>query len=39
MSTIAIAVIFVIRLLVPLSLLVALGEWNRRREAKYWLGG
>ena len=37
MSTIAIAVILVVRLLVPLGLLVALGEWNRRREARYWL--
>lgn len=37
MSTIAVVVIFVIRMLLPLGLLVALGEWNRRREAKYWL--
>ena len=37
MSTIAIAVILVVRLLVPLGLLVALGEWNCRREARYWL--
>jgi len=37
MSTIAIAVILLIRIIVPLSVLIALGEWIRRREANYWL--
>jgi hypothetical protein len=37
MSTIAFTVILLIRVLLPLSLLVALGEWTHRREASYWL--
>lgn len=37
MSTIAFAVILLIRLILPFSLLLALGEWVRRREANYWL--
>ena len=37
MSTIAFAVILLIRLILPVSLLVAFGEWIRRREATYWL--
>ena len=37
MSTIAVVVIFLIRLILPVSLLIALGEWMRRREANYWL--
>jgi hypothetical protein len=26
-----------IRLIVPFSILIAFGEWMRRREAAYWL--
>jgi hypothetical protein len=37
MSTIALAAIFLIRIVVPISVLLALGEWVRRREANYWL--
>jgi hypothetical protein len=37
MSTIAFAVILLIRIILPFSLLIALGEWVRRREANYWL--
>lgn len=37
MSTVAIAVIFLIRMILPFGLLIALGEWMRRREADYWL--
>ena len=37
MSTIALATIFLIRVIVPISVLLALGEWVRRREANYWL--
>jgi hypothetical protein len=37
MSTIALAVFFLIRIILPVSLLITLGEWLRRREAKYWL--
>ncbi len=36
MSTIVFAVILVIRLILPFSLLIAFGEWVRRREANYW---
>ena len=37
MSTVAIAVIFLIRMILPFGLLIALGEWMHRREADYWL--
>jgi hypothetical protein len=37
MSTIALAVFFLIRIILPVSLLITLGEWLRRREANYWL--
>jgi hypothetical protein len=36
MSTIAIAAFFLIRVFVPVSVLLLLGEWIRRREANYW---
>jgi hypothetical protein len=35
--TIAFAVILLIRLILPLGLLLALGEWAQRCEAKYCL--
>lgn len=35
--TIAFAVILLIRIILPLGLLLALGEWVHRREANYWL--
>jgi hypothetical protein len=35
--TIAIVVILLIRIILPLGLLLTLGEWVHRREAKYWL--
>jgi hypothetical protein len=37
MSTIVLAVILVTRLILPFGLLIAFGEWVRRREANYWL--
>ena len=37
MSTIAIAVVLLIRVILPVIVLIALGEWVRRREEKYWL--
>jgi len=37
MNTIALALIFTFRILVPGTLLITLGEWVRRREIKYWL--
>jgi hypothetical protein len=36
MNILAFAVILLIRIILPVSLLVALGEWVRRREANYW---
>jgi hypothetical protein len=36
MSTIALVFLLLIRIILPLILLVALGEWMRRREADYW---
>jgi hypothetical protein len=35
--TIAFAVILLIRIILPLAVLLALGEWAHRREANYWL--
>ena len=35
--TIAFAVILLIRIILPLGLLLVLGEWVHRREANYWL--
>jgi hypothetical protein len=35
--TIAFAVILLIRIILPLGLLLTLGEWVHRREANYWL--
>ena len=37
MNTIALAAILLIRLVIPVSLLIAIGEWVRRREANYWI--
>lgn len=37
MSTIVFAVILLIRVILPVSLLIAFGEWIHRREANYWL--
>lgn len=37
MDIIALTVFFVLRLVLPVGLLIAFGEWVRHREAKYWL--
>jgi hypothetical protein len=34
--TIAFTLILLIRIILPLVLLLALGEWVSRREANYW---
>lgn len=31
------ALLFLVRVLVPIALLLVLGEWVRRREIRYWL--
>lgn len=36
MNTIALALILLARIVVPFSVLIALGEWIRRREINYW---
>lgn len=37
MSTIVLAVFVLIRVILPVIVLIALGEWIHRREADYWL--
>jgi len=36
MSTIALTVFLLIRVILPVILLITLGEWIHRREAKFW---
>ena len=36
MSTIAVVLFFLVRVIVPFALLITIGEWVRRREIKYW---
>ena len=36
MTSIALVLLFVARLVVPFTVLITLGEWARRREIKYW---
>ena len=31
------AFLFLVRVLIPVALLLVLGEWVRRREIRYWL--
>jgi hypothetical protein len=31
------AILFLVRVLIPVALLLILGEWVRRREIRYWL--
>ena len=35
--TLALVAILLIRLIIPVVLLITLGEWVHRREANYWL--
>jgi hypothetical protein len=35
--TVAFAILFFVRVLIPITLLLVLGEWVRRREIRYWL--
>ena len=37
MSTIVLATILLIRIILPFSILIGFGEWMHRREANYWL--
>lgn len=36
MTSIVLTLLFVTRLVIPVVLLLTLGEWVRRREIKYW---
>ncbi len=35
--TIVFTLLFLVRVLIPITLLLVLGEWARRREIRYWL--
>ncbi len=37
MNVIAIALALFVRVLVPLTLLLTIGEWIKRRDKNYWL--
>jgi len=37
MNVIALTIIFIVRVLVPLTILLTLGEWVQHREKNYWL--
>jgi hypothetical protein len=37
MNAIALTIILTLRVFVPLTLLLAIGEWVQRREKNYWL--
>lgn len=37
MNAIALTIILIVRVFIPLTLLLTLGEWVQRREKKYWL--
>ena len=37
MNAIAIVVLLLVRVILPLGILLAIGEWAKRREADYWL--
>jgi hypothetical protein len=36
MTSLALALLLLVRLIVPLIILLTLGEWVRRREINYW---
>jgi hypothetical protein len=36
MSAIAFTLLILVRVLIPVGLLLAIGEWVRRREIQYW---
>lgn len=37
MNTIALIILLSLRALIPFGILIAIGEWVRRREKRYWL--
>jgi len=36
MTSIALVLLLIVRLVIPFTILITLGEWVRRREIKYW---
>jgi len=36
MNALAITILFLLRVAVPVSILLTLGEWMRRRDMHYW---
>ncbi len=37
MNALVLIAFLLVRIAIPISLLIAIGEWIRRREANYWL--
>lgn len=37
MNVIVLSIILIVRVLIPVALLLTLGEWVQRREKNYWL--
>jgi len=37
MSIVAVALIFLVRVAIPFTIMISLGEWIHRREEQYWL--
>ena len=37
MAVITFAFLFLIRVLIPIAILLVIGEWTRRRDIRYWL--
>jgi hypothetical protein len=37
MNTIALTLLLLVRVLIPLAILLTLGEWSHRHEKNYWL--
>jgi hypothetical protein len=37
MNAIALTIIFTVRVLVPLAILLTIGEWVKHHEKNYWL--
>lgn len=37
MNIIALALILLVRVLIPFAILISIGEWAHRREQNYWL--
>jgi hypothetical protein len=36
MTSLALILLLIARVIIPFAILIALGEWTRQREMKYW---